>query len=154
VNVTRYSCYKYAGTRMKYSTCDKHWINCAELIIIIVIIIITPWSESASELYRPSDRRCWIDKETICYFSATVYYDSVSFHCTFMQKQYATFQQRSIRIQSHFIAPLCRNNMLLFSNDLLRFSLISLHLYAETICYFSATIYYDSVSFHCTFMQK
>jgi hypothetical protein len=28
----------------------------AIIIIIIIIIIKTPWSESASELYRPSDR--------------------------------------------------------------------------------------------------
>jgi hypothetical protein len=34
------------------------WLTIMIIIIIIIIIIIkTPWSESASELYRPSDRR-------------------------------------------------------------------------------------------------
>jgi hypothetical protein len=31
--------------------------NTRQIKVIIIIIIITPWLESASELYRPSDRR-------------------------------------------------------------------------------------------------
>jgi hypothetical protein len=45
------------NSALKYISFSADDVGSCVITTIIIIIIITPWPESASELYRPSDRR-------------------------------------------------------------------------------------------------
>jgi hypothetical protein len=72
---------KFRRNYLKWNTLILLY-RCLQMKVAEFVRKITPWPESASELYRPSDRRCFENRQMVyfrCYWSPACYRSSNSY---------------------------------------------------------------------------